>query len=92
MDPDVLILDEPTRGIDVGAKGEIQRLIRSLSDSGLTVLMISSELEEVAEGADRVFVLREGRTVAELAGDEITEESILAAMAQGHLSHQEPVQ
>jgi monosaccharide-transporting ATPase len=91
MNPDVLILDEPTRGIDVGAKGEIQRLIRSLSDSGLSVLMISSELEEVAEGADRVFVLREGRTVAELLGDEITEERILAAMAQGHGLHQEAV-
>ncbi|WP_028033490.1 sugar ABC transporter ATP-binding protein [Chelativorans sp. J32] len=87
MNPDVLILDEPTRGIDVGAKGEIQRLIRSLSDSGLTVLMISSELEEVVEGADRVFVLREGRTVAELSGEEITEERILAAMAQGHVAH-----
>ncbi len=87
--PDVLILDEPTRGIDVGAKGEIQRLIRSLSDSGLPVLMISSELEEVAEGADRVFVLREGRTVAELSGDAITEEAILAAMAQGHVAHAE---
>jgi monosaccharide-transporting ATPase len=92
MNPDVLILDEPTRGIDVGAKGEIQRLIRSLSDNGLTVLMISSELEEVAEGADRVFVLREGSTVAELAGEEITEERILAAMAQGHIPHQEDAQ
>jgi len=92
MNPDILILDEPTRGIDVGAKGEIQRLIRSLSDGGLSVLMISSELEEVAEGADRVFVLREGRTVAELAGEEITEERILAAMAQGHVPHQEAVQ
>jgi ribose transport system ATP-binding protein len=92
MDPDVLILDEPTRGIDVGAKGEIQRLIRSLSDRGLSVLMISSELEEVAEGADRVFVLREGRTVAELAGDEITEERILAAMAQGHVPHEKAAQ
>jgi galactofuranose transport system ATP-binding protein len=92
MNPDVLMLDEPTRGIDVGAKGEIQRLIRSLSDGGLTVLMISSELEEVTEGADRVFVLREGRTVAELAGDEITEERILAAMAQGHIAHEEAAQ
>jgi ribose transport system ATP-binding protein len=92
MNPDVLILDEPTRGIDVGAKGEIQRLIRSFSDSGVTVLMISSELEEVAEGADRVFVLREGRTVAELCGDEITEERILAAMAQGHIAHHEASQ
>jgi ribose transport system ATP-binding protein len=92
MNPDVLILDEPTRGIDVGAKGEIQRLIRSLSDGGLTVLMISSELEEVAEGADRVFVLREGRTVAEFSGDAISEEHILAAMAQGHVAHREAAQ
>lgn len=92
MNPDILILDEPTRGIDVGAKGEIQRLIRSLADSGLAVLMISSELEEVTEGADRVFVLREGRTVAELSGEEITEERILAAMAQGHLAHQDAAQ
>jgi len=89
MDPKILILDEPTRGIDVGAKGEIQRLIRSLSDKGLTVLMISSELEEVAEGADRVYVLREGRTVLEIAGDDITEERILAAMAQGHATEHE---
>jgi monosaccharide-transporting ATPase len=89
MDPKILILDEPTRGIDVGAKGEIQRLIRSFSDGGLTVLMISSELEEVAEGADRVYVLREGRTVLEIAGEDITEERILAAMAQGHVSSAE---
>lgn len=89
MNPDILILDEPTRGIDVGAKGEIQRLIRSLAERGLAVLMISSELEEVTEGADRVFVLREGRTVAEFTGDAIEEDNILAAMAQGHIEHQE---
>jgi ribose transport system ATP-binding protein len=85
MNPDILLLDEPTRGIDVGAKGEIQRLIRALADGGLAVLMISSEIEEVAEGADRVFVLREGRSVAELTGEAISEGSILAAMAQGHV-------
>ncbi len=66
MNPKLLILDEPTRGIDVGAKAEIQALIRQLADQGLGVLMISSELEEVIEGSDRVFVLRDGRTVAEL--------------------------
>jgi galactofuranose transport system ATP-binding protein len=87
--PEILLLDEPTRGIDVGAKGEIQRLIRSLADDGLAVLMISSELEEVVEGADRVFVLRDGRTVAELAGEDVTEDAILAAMAQGHVDHEE---
>ena len=64
MNPKLLILDEPTRGIDVGAKAEIQTLIRGLADEGLGVLMISSELEEMIEGADRVFVLRDGRTVA----------------------------
>ena len=57
-DPKLLILDEPTRGIDVGAKAEIQALIRELADQGLGVLMISSELEEIVEGADRVFVLQ----------------------------------
>jgi ribose transport system ATP-binding protein len=91
MNPRLLILDEPTRGIDVGAKGEIQRLVRELADEGLAVLMISSELEEVVEGADRVFVLREGRTVAELKGDAITEESLLAAMAHGHSERTEQV-
>jgi monosaccharide-transporting ATPase len=84
MNPKLLILDEPTRGIDVGAKGEIQRIIRELADQGLAVLMISSELEEVVEGADRVFVLREGRSVAEIGGDEIDEGRVLAAMAHGH--------
>ena len=70
-DPKLLILDEPTRGIDVGAKAEIQALIRELADQGLGVLMISSELDEIVEGADRVFVLSDGRTVADLARAEI---------------------
>ncbi|ESZ37847.1 sugar ABC transporter ATP-binding protein [Mesorhizobium sp. L2C054A000] len=83
MNPKLLILDEPTRGIDVGAKAEIQRLIRKLADDGLGVLMISSELEEVMEGADRIFVLREGVRVAELEGQAANEEDVLAAMAHG---------
>jgi monosaccharide-transporting ATPase len=83
MSPRLLILDEPTRGIDVGAKAEIQRLIRQLAENGLGVLMISSELEEVIEGANRIFVLREGSTVAELEGDEATEDRIMEAMAHG---------
>jgi len=83
MDPKLLILDEPTRGIDVGAKGEIQRLIRRLADEGLGVLMISSELEEVMEGADTIFVLREGVSVASLEGESASEEEVLAAMAHG---------
>jgi galactofuranose transport system ATP-binding protein len=83
MSPKLLILDEPTRGIDVGAKDEIQRLIRSLADQGLAVLMISSELEEVVEGADRVFVLREGLSVADIARTDLTEDVVLGAMAHG---------
>jgi monosaccharide-transporting ATPase len=71
-DPKLLILDEPTRGIDVGAKAEIQALIRELADQGLGVLMISSELEEIVEGADRVFVLSDGRTVADLPREQVT--------------------
>jgi galactofuranose transport system ATP-binding protein len=84
MNPKLLILDEPTRGIDVGAKAEIQSLIRRLAGQGLGVLMISSELEEIVEGADRVFVLREGRSVAELDRPEITEAGVMHAMAHGH--------
>ena len=83
MDPRLLILDEPTRGIDVGAKREIQNLINELASSGLGVLMISSELEELTEGSDRVVVLRDGRSVAELDGDAITQEAIMEAMAHG---------
>jgi len=83
MDPKLLILDEPTRGIDVGAKAEIQSLIKELADQGLGVLMISSELEEIIEGADRVFVLSDGRTVADLARDQVNEPRVMAAMAHG---------
>jgi galactofuranose transport system ATP-binding protein len=83
MNPKLLILDEPTRGIDVGAKAEIQNLIRKLADDGLGVLMISSELEEIVEGADRVFILREGRTVAELDHEHMSEEEVIHAMALG---------
>ncbi len=83
MDPRLLILDEPTRGIDVGGKADIQSLIRELADAGLGVLMISSELEEVIEGSDRVFVLRDGRSVADLPRSELSEMAVMTAMAQG---------
>ncbi|MDB4915400.1 MAG: rbsA, ribose transport system ATP-binding protein [Gemmatimonadetes bacterium] len=81
-DPELLILDEPTRGIDIGARGEIQRLVNELAESGLGVLMISSELEELVEGCSRVVVLRDGRTVAELQGDGVSEHAIVHAMAE----------
>jgi monosaccharide-transporting ATPase len=81
--PALLILDEPTRGIDIGAKAEIQALVNELAASGLAVLMISSELEELVEGSSRVVVLRDGRTVAELPRGQISQQSIIHAMAEG---------
>ena len=83
MNPKLLILDEPTRGIDVGAKAEIQALIEELAREGLGVLMISSELDELIEGCDRVTVLRDGRTAAELSGAGKTEDAVMDAMAHG---------
>jgi ribose transport system ATP-binding protein len=87
MNPKLLILDEPTRGIDVGAKAEIQALIRKLASEGLGVLMISSELEEIIEGADRVFVLRDGKSVAEMDRGEASEQSVMHSMAHGAATH-----
>ncbi len=84
LNPKLLLLDEPTRGIDVGAKAEIQSLINELAERGLGVLMISSELEELTEGSDRVVVLRDGQTVATLDHDQISQNSIMAAMAQSN--------
>jgi ribose transport system ATP-binding protein len=83
LEPKLLILDEPTRGIDVGAKAEIQGLINQLADDGIGVLMISSELEEIVEGSDRVVVMRDGRSVAELRRDDISQDAIMSAMAHG---------
>jgi len=77
--PVVLIVDEPTRGIDVGTKAEVHRLLSELAGRGLAVLMISSDLPEVLGMADRVLVMREGRLVAEIARADATEESVMAA-------------
>jgi ribose transport system ATP-binding protein len=90
LHPKLLILDEPTRGIDVGAKAEIQALIDELAQNGLGVLMISSEIEELTEGSDRVVVLRDGRTVAELRREDITQDAIMTAMATGGSEAAEP--
>jgi ribose transport system ATP-binding protein len=83
MDPKVLILDEPTRGIDVGAKAEIQKLVDRLADDGLGVVFISSELEEVVEGSDRAIALKDGTIVGVLSGDELTEGRLMALLAEG---------
>ena len=81
--PQVLILDEPTRGVDVGAKAQIYRALRDLANSGMAILMISSELIEVVGLADRVLVMRDGGFAAHLHGDEISEDAIIAAAAAG---------
>lgn len=78
-DPKVLILDEPTRGVDVGARAEIHRHIREIADRGCGVLMISSDLSEILQRSDRILVMREGRVVAEFASDDATAEA--AALA-----------
>jgi len=78
-EPKLLILDEPTRGIDVGTKSEVHRLMSELAGEGLAVLMISSELPEVLGMADRVLVMHEGRLTAEIARDDADEESVIRA-------------
>jgi L-arabinose transport system ATP-binding protein len=84
--PKLLILDEPTRGIDVGAKAEIYEIIRELTAQGLGVLLISSELPEVIAASDRILVMQNGRVRGELDGRTVTEEEILSLAMEDHLS------
>ena len=81
-DPDILILDEPTRGIDVGAKYEIYCIINQLVDEGKSVIMISSELPEILGMCDRIYVMNEGRMVGELDGKDATQEKIMTYILQ----------
>jgi ABC-type sugar transport system ATPase subunit len=76
--PRLLILDEPTRGVDVGAKAEIHQLILRLAEEGLAVLLISSELPELLTLSDRILVMRDGRVSGELDGATATQEEVLA--------------
>jgi len=77
VDPKVIVMDEPTRGIDVGAKSEIHMLLRALCNSGIGIVVISSELPELLGLCDRVLVIREGAVAGELDADEMTEEAII---------------
>jgi ribose transport system ATP-binding protein len=77
-DARIVMFDEPTRGVDVGAKIDLHRQIRSLADLGKAVLLISSELPELLALADRVLVMRGGRVAGELAGDALTAERVMA--------------
>jgi simple sugar transport system ATP-binding protein len=87
-DPKLLILDEPTRGIDVGAKFEIAKSIEELRLKGMSIIFISSELEEVARSCQRVVVLRDRKKVGELVGDQISEDGIMESIA--HASEGQP--
>jgi ribose transport system ATP-binding protein len=82
ISPKLLFLDEPTRGIDVGAKSEIHKLLRQLCNEGICVVMISSELPEVIGMCDRVIVMHEGLITGEFTGSDITEESIISAASK----------
>ena len=79
-DPDILILDEPTRGIDVGAKYEIYCIINDLAAAGKSVIMISSELPEVLGMSDRIYVMNEGQIVGELSKEEASQEKIMSCI------------
>jgi rhamnose transport system ATP-binding protein len=91
--PRLLIMDEPTRGVDVGAKAEIHRLISLLAQQGLAILMISSELPEIMGMSDRILVMRDGMIVAEYSREQATQEQIAAAMmSEGATAARQPLE
>lgn len=89
--PRILILDEPTRGVDVGAKSEIYRIMSQMARKGVAILMISSELPEVVGMSDRVYVMHEGSIVGELEGERITQENIMRLATGVNESHHQAV-
>jgi putative multiple sugar transport system ATP-binding protein len=83
-DPDILFLDEPTRGIDVGAKYEIYSIINELAESGKSIIMISSELPELLGMCDRIYVMNEGRIIGEFLNEEASQEKIMQCIMQSN--------
>lgn len=82
LNPRIIILDEPTRGIDVGSKSEIHTVLRELSNQGIGIIVISSEMPEIVGICDRVVIIREGRLVKEIGGKQVTQENIIAAISR----------
>ena len=82
-DPKLLILDEPTRGIDVGAKAEIQRLMLEMCGNNVSVIFISSELDEIIRCSNRIIIMRDREKVAEVSGETCTQDQILSIIAEG---------
>ena len=85
MKPTVLLLDEPTRGIDIGAKQEIYGLMEELAEQGVAILFVSSEMEEIFGMSDRTLVMHEGSITGELSRDELSEEAIMQ-LATGNVA------
>lgn len=83
LNPKVLIVDEPTRGIDVGAKSEVHQVLFDMAKQGVAVLVISSDLPEIMAISDRIITLSEGRVTGEIHGDDATEEKLMSMMAVG---------
>jgi simple sugar transport system ATP-binding protein len=86
-DPEFLILDEPTRGIDVGTKSEIQKLVVDLAKEGKSIMFISSEISEMLRTCNRMVIMRDGEMVDELS-ENLTQESVMAAIAGGDKAHE----
>jgi len=82
-EPRIFLMDEPTRGIDVGAKVEIFSLLRKMREEGVSILFVSSELQEIISETDRVIVMRNGRVVSNLKGKDINKETVLHYAMQG---------
>ena len=80
--PDVLIMDEPTRGVDVGAKSEIYVIMNELVKKGMSIIMISSELPEIINMSDRIYVMSEGRVTGCLSHEEVTQEAVMQLAAK----------
>jgi ribose transport system ATP-binding protein len=96
-EPRVLLLDEPTRGIDIGAKTEVQALVAELAEQGLGIVLVSSEMEELVGTSSRMVVLHNGAATQELSGEDVTESGLMAALAggdagTGRASHEEGVE
>lgn len=83
MEPNILIMDEPTRGIDIGAKSEIYALMRKMTEQGMSIIMISSEMAEVMQVSDRILVMHEGSISGELTAEEVTRNNIMQAAFGG---------
>ena len=87
-EPDILILDEPTRGIDVGAKYDIYCLINQMVEQGKSVIMISSEMPEILGMCDRIYIMNEGKMAGELDAKEATQEGIMAHIMQNQKNNE----